>query len=295
MKFKYFIEILKFSAKPLTIIYPLPILQFAVFSYSKHNLNSLFLALIFSFTFYPAVNIWNHVNDVKEDILGGKYNIFAEGVGLRIFGAILAILLYFVSFLIIVKHGNAISLILFIICFLTTWAYSDRIIFGRCLTRLKDHYVTELISFVVSYVSFTLLLWTFFEDLDARAIALSLTILFFVLFGIFIKDIKDISGDEKAGLKTLGVVFTPNILIKLAYISLFLYYLTILIFTLLGFYNILTILSTLPFVPTFIYAKSLKSKNWVITIETLPYFKRTLHMNMISIFLFVVTGLLSPT
>ncbi len=295
MKFKYFVEILKFSAKPLTIIYPIPLLQLAVFSHSKHDLKSLLLVLAFSFTFYPAVNIWNHVNDVEEDILGGKYNVFAESAFMRVFGAILAILLYSLSFLIVLKYGKPLSVILFIICFLVTWMYSDRIAFGRLLMRLKDHYVTELIAFIVSYVSFTLLLWTFFEDLKVKALSLSLTILFFVLFGIFIKDIRDVSGDEKAGLKTLGVVFEPNVLIKTAYISLFIYYLSILIFTLIGLYNPLTLLSLIPLIPTLTYAKSLKGKNWLITAETLPYFKRTLLMNLTSMILFIVTGLLSPT
>ncbi len=295
MKFKYFIEILKFSTKPLTIIYPIPLLQLVVFSQSNHNINSLFLALLFSFIFYPAVNLWNHVNDIKEDILGGKYNVFAEGVGIRAFGAFLAGLLYLTSFLIIFYYGNKLSLILYIVCFLITWMYSDRIIVGRFLIRLKDHYITEFISFVISYISFTLLLWTFFEDINIKAVSLSLTVLFFALFGIFAKDIRDIGGDEKAGLKTLGVVFASNLLIKLAYISIFLYYLTIFIFIFLRFYSFLTVLSTIPFILTFIYAKSLKSKNWKLTIKTLPYFKRTLLMNFISIVLFIITGILSPT
>ncbi|ADB57869.1 UbiA family prenyltransferase [Archaeoglobus profundus] len=292
---KYFIELLKFSARPLTIIYPIPVLQFVVFSQSTHDLNLLLIAILFSFTFYPAVNLWNHVNDVKEDILGGKYNVFAEGLNVRILGVILAILLYLAALLIVLKYGNYVSLALFILCFLITWTYSDRLTLGRFLGRLKDNYVTELTSFVISYPSFTLLIWTFFEDLNVKAIALSLTVLFFVLFGVFIKDIRDVSGDEKAGLKTIGVVFSPSSLIKLAYTSIILYYSTIIVCVLIDVYDVTTIISALPIIPTLLFVKQLKEKVWKLSLETLPYFKRTLLMNFVSIALFIVSGLLSQS
>ena len=295
MNFKYFVEILKFSAKPLTIIYPIPILQLLVFSLSNRNLNSLILEMAFSFTFYPAVNLWNHVNDIEEDVMGGKYNVFAESPALRFVGVVMALLLYSTSFLMVLKLGKVVSLILFVLCLTLTWFYSDRIIFGRFLRfRLKDHYLTELATFVVSYPAFTLLLWTFFEDLNFRSFALSLTVLFFVLFGIFLKDLRDVSGDEKAGLRTLGVVFSPKRLLKLSYTSIIVYYLTVFIFAYLEIYSKVCLVLVLTFIPTLIYLRSIARNDWRLSPETLPHFKRTLTLNIASIVLLVILNTLTP-
>lgn len=291
MKLKYFVEILKFSIKPLTIIYPIPLLQLVVLSHSNHDLRSLLLALAFSFTFYPAVNIWNHVNDVREDILGGKYNVFAEGRDVMLLGVLLTIVLYSTSLLIVIKYGTTLSLILFTICFLITWFYSDRFFIKK---RLKDYYTTELLSFLIFYPSFTLLLWTFFDELSIRAFALSLTILFFVLFGVFLKDVRDISGDSLAGLKTLGVVFSPKTLLKLAYTSIILYYVSILTFTSLGIFSSLNFIMILPFALTIKYALSFAKNDWIIS-KNVIYFKKTLILNMTSLVIFTIIGLLSQS
>ena len=50
---------------------------------------------------------------------------------------------------------------------------------------------------------------------------------------LLLKDLKDISGDRKAGLKTFGVVFSPSLLIRYSCYFVLLYYLVILnLFTL---------------------------------------------------------------
>ncbi len=290
-KLNYLFEILKSSAKPLNIIYPIPILQLLIFSQSKHDLNSFISALIFSFLFYPAVNIWNHVNDVEEDILGGKYNVFAECNVVKIVGIAISIILYLTSLAFLIK--NNISLFLYIICFLVTWLYSDKLFFGRIMKRFKDNYITELLSFIIFYPSFTLLIWTFFDYINIKSLAVALTVLFFILFGVFIKDLRDISGDERAGLKTLGVVFNPNDLIRFALTCIILYYISIAIFTSLGIYNIYTIIAILPIILTIYSIIIIGRRDWIISIETITHFKRILLSNMISIALLIITGFLS--
>jgi len=123
-------------------------------------LQSFLLTLLFSFTFYPAVNIWNHVNDIKEDILGGKYNVFAENETVKAFGIIFAVVLYLLALviLLITNLKSSLILILYAICLLITWLYSDRMFFGKIIRRFKDHYITELLSFIMFYPSFTILL-----------------------------------------------------------------------------------------------------------------------------------------
>ena len=293
-KLKYFVEILKSSTRPLNIIYPIPILQLLVFSQSKHYLQSFLLTLLFSFTFYPAVNIWNHVNDIKEDILSGKYNVFAENEVVKTFGIIFAVILYLLALLILLTNLNSsLSLILYAICLLITWLYSDRIFFGRIIRRFKDHYISELLSFMVVYPSFTILLWTFFDDPSIKSIAVALTVLLFVLFGIFIKDMRDISGDEMAGLKTLGVIFTPEKLLKFAITSIVLYYISIAVFTLLGIYSFYTTVALIPLIPTVYSILNLSRECWTISIDTITHLKRIMLSNMISLGLLILTGFLS--
>ncbi len=293
-KLKYFIEILKSSTRPLNIIYPIPILQLLVFSQSKHDLQSFLLTLLFSFTFYPAINIWNHVNDVKEDVLSGKYNVFAENEMVKAFGVAFAVILYLLALVILLENIRSIvGLILYIICFLITWLYSDRMFLGRFIRRFKDHYVSELLSFMVVYPSFTILLWTFFDYPSIKSIAVALTTLLFVLFGIFIKDMRDISGDEMAGLKTLGVVFTPEKLLKFAVTSIILYYISISVFTLLGIYNYYTAVSLIPLIPTVHSILNLNARKWIITIDTVTNLKRIILSNMVSLSLLILTGFLS--
>ena len=292
---KYFIEILKLTAKPLNIIYPIPILQFLVFSQANLNVESFFYALAFSFIFYPAVNLWNHINDVKEDVLAGKYNVFAESNTLKIIGTIIVLVLYSLSFFLMIEFSKQklISLILFTICLTITWLYSDRLILSRIIRRFKDHYITELFSFVISYPSFTLLLWTFFDKLCMKSFALSISVLFFILFGVFLKDIRDISGDEKAGLKTLSVVFSPKTLLKLAILSIALYYLSLVIFTTCNLFDITTLLTLIPMI-LFLYSTWNFIRNgWLLSSQTSKHLEHIILSNISSLILFVISGFLS--
>jgi len=291
----YFIEIFKLTVKPISLIFPIPALQFLIFSQIGTDVESFLYALLFSFTFYPAVNLWNHINDVKEDLLAGKYNVFAESDCLKLFGIFLVLIMFAISFFIlsICSNQKNLGFVLYVVCFVVAWLYSDRMFVGRFVGRFKDHYVTELMSFVIFCPSFALIIWTFFEVINVRSLMVSLTFLFFILFSVLLKDVKDISGDMKAGLKTLGVVFSPKTLLKFASLSILLYYLSILISVILNIYNFTSILALIPFTVFMHSVWNFAKNNWSLAFKTVRYFRNMVISNYASISLLIVLGLLS--
>ncbi len=290
--FRHIIEILKLSATPPNIVHPIPLLAFLVFSQSSHDVKKLMLAIVFSSIFYAGVNLWNHVNDVEEDILAGKRNVLIENRRVRKATAILVVFLYLTSFLLVFFESKE-GLIPFLICAVVTWIYSDKIVFGRFIRRWKEHYITELLTFIIAVPTFTLTLWSMFEKITIRAFALSITLTFLALSGTFLKDIKDTTGDELAGLKTLAVVFSPSKLLKFSVAMLWLYYLSILIFILLKIYDNLALLALLP-LPLLAYSTIDYSKNnWKISPKVVKPVRMMISSTVISLIMFIVSGLLS--
>lgn len=230
---KLFVNLIKLSAKPATIIYPYPIAALLAFSLSG-TLNVIYLikAIAFSFIFYAGVNLWNHVNDVEEDIKGGKKTIITENPKIRKLTALISAVLYVTSFVlafiwIVDWRGIA----AFVPAALATWIYSDKIFFGKKIRRWKDHYITEILAFIIFFPAFFSMLWTIFAPLSLRGLAFSMTMTLFMFSGAFLKDLKDITGDRLAGLKTLGVVFSPETLLKASSTMLIFYYFSIVIFS----------------------------------------------------------------
>lgn len=290
--FKNLIEVFKLSTTPPTIIYPIPILAFLVFSVSNQNVESLILAIVFSSIFYAGVNLWNHVNDIEEDILAGKRNILIESPRIRKLVAILVVFLYLTSFTIVYFKSND-GLPSFLACSIVTWIYSDKMIFGRFIRRWKEHYITEVLTYVIAIPTFTLTLWSLFDKISLKAIALSISITFLMLFGTFLKDIKDATGDELAGLRTLAVVFSPSKLLKVSVIMLWLYYISILVFIILKIFSFLTILAVGSFLlllySTYMYLRN----NWKITVRIIKPIKIMISSTILSLILFIVSNLLS--
>jgi len=290
--FKNLIEVFKLSATPPTIIYPIPILAFLVFSVSNQNVESLILAVVFSSIFYAGVNLWNHVNDIEEDILAGRRNILIENPRIRKLVAILVVFLYLTSFMIVYFKSND-GLPSFLACSIVTWIYSDKMIFGRFIRRWKEHYITEVLTYVIAIPTFTLTLWSLFDKISLKAIALSISITFLMLFGTFLKDIKDATGDELAGLRTLAVVFSPSKLLKVSVIMLWLYYISILIFIiLLKIYKWLNILALFP-IPLLIHSTNRCLKNdWRVSLELVKAIRFMIYSGVLSLVLFITSGIL---
>ncbi|WP_198002009.1 UbiA family prenyltransferase [Archaeoglobus veneficus] len=284
---------MKLSATPATIIYPYPFLAFLVFSLSGTlSLISLIKAIIISFLFYAGINLWNHVNDVKEDVLAGKKNILTENENVRMGAAALSAFLYVISFIlsaywIIDKKG----IIAFTGAAIATWIYSDRMVLGKMIRRWKDYYVTEVLAYIISAPSITLLLWTLFAPISPKAFALSVIMTLFLLPGAFLKDIKDISSDRLAGLKTLGVVFSPQTLLKVSLLLLSFYYLSILVFSITGVFPSFCAFSLLSFLGLIYTIKYFLNNKWAISPKSVKPIKIMVYSNLISLLILIVAGI----
>ncbi len=287
--FKNIFEIFRLSAYPPNFIYPIPFLTLLVFSMANGSFQSLLTAMAFTYTFYPAVNLWNHVNDVEEDKLSGRINILTENSAVRKATIALTVVLYAISS--VIAYLKSRCFLFFLICLLLTWAYSDRMILGRIALRLKDHYITEIMTFALAYPSFTLLLWSFFDNLNFKAIALATTVTLLTLSGAVLKDLKDITGDELAGLKTLAVVFSPKTLLKTSITLHWLYYISIALFVFFKIYSMSNVVALIPSI-MLLYATIKLSKNsWRLTFEVLNAIKAMTLSSIASLILLTVSSL----
>lgn len=179
-----------------------------------------------------ASNLWNHSNDMKEDIAQGKKTVLTLNIVSPKAAIVLSVLLYVISTIMVlyasIKFERPIYLF-FLLWAVITWWYSDNLFLRRLFGfRLKTHYIGELITYGIAYPAYVLTIWLIYSDLNTSGIALALAFSFLGISGVLLKDLKDISGDRKAGLRTLGVIFTPSKLLYISCIFLILYYLVIL-------------------------------------------------------------------
>lgn len=290
-----FKKILLLSATPPTIIYPYPILPLLVFSFSRTLFfNKFLICVFFSSLFYGSVNLWNHVNDVEEDIAAGKSNIIIENERVRNILKFILPMCYFISFLIVFFFAiDKIAILLFSIVAFVTWIYSDKIFIGKYLKRWKDSYITELLTYLISIPLFTLTLWAYFSEINYSAIFLMISITLLMVSGLFLKDIKDISGDRKAGLKTLGVVFDVSGLLKISITLLFLYYASILIFSILKIYPFLSFFSSLCAIGLIYTTKHFIKNKWHVTLESIKPIRVMISTNLLSLLILILSGFLN--
>ena len=116
----------------------------------------------------------------------------------------------------------------FLIWAFVTWWYSDNLILKKVIGfRLKDHYMGELITYCIAWPMFSLSIWLLYSDLNTAGITIAIAFFFFSIAGLLLKDLKDISGDKEAGLRTFGVVFLPSQLLRYSCYSMVLYYIVI--------------------------------------------------------------------
>jgi 1,4-dihydroxy-2-naphthoate octaprenyltransferase len=235
-----FKQILQLSLNPPTIFFPFPLVQFFILSLiNQASFEIVIKLIVISFSFSAGVNLWNHVNDTKEDSFSGRENIFVKSRDLRLLGIFLGIFLYSFSLILTflwAEDSKAISF--FLIVAVLTWLYSDKMIFGRFLRRLKEHYSTEFATYSISWPFFVIALWGLVSKIVIDTYLVSLIFLFFGLWNVFLKDLKDIRGDSLAGLQTLAVRFKPEILYTLSAIFLVLYYSSIAAFSLFGLFPV---------------------------------------------------------
>ena len=216
------LKIFKYSAKPPNIIFPIPLVPFVV-GFFAGGLRGALSTVILTFLFYPAVNLWNHINDAEEDAAAGKDNPFTERKE-KIFGLFLVFSLYPLSYFYVLKTSKSIGYLLFLVPILMTFLYSDKIL---TKVRLKRHYVTEILTYILTVPLSLLTLYDIVKPVDFNALILSLALTCLLLSTVVIKDFKDISEDREAGLRTLAVVYPPQTLLKIFIILLFGYFFTL--------------------------------------------------------------------
>ncbi|NJD53775.1 MAG: hypothetical protein FIB07_13015 [Candidatus Methanoperedens sp.] len=231
------LDLLKLCNTPVSIYSPFPLFAISLFLISRNGSSfydfpilavGIFVSLVLIF---PS-NLWNHCNDLREDIASGKETILTRDISMQKKAIIISVMLFAFSMLFVYYLSNEFKRPIYLyvlIGFIVTWWYSDNLILKKVLGfRLKDHYLGELIAYSIAIPCYTLSIWLLYSDLNLKGIILTIAILFFNISGLLLKDLKDISGDKKADLKTFGVVFLPSQLIRYSCYLMVLFYLVLL-------------------------------------------------------------------
>ncbi len=267
-------ELFKLCNTPASIYTPFPLFAISLFLISRkelsiYDLPILIAGIVISLLLIFSSNLWNHCNDLKEDKAQGKKTILTMDNSIQKIAYLLAVLLYACSFLFAYYLSNEFNRPIYLYSLLwiiATWWYSDNLISKKVIGfRLKEHYIGELIAYSIAWPMYILSVWLVYSDLNSASIIITLAFFLFNISGLMIKDLKDISGDRKAGLNTFGVVYPPSVLIKYSCYLMMLYYLVILNPFTLKFFNIGILIIVLPFVyflkNTFVH---LYKKNWTL-------------------------------
>jgi 1,4-dihydroxy-2-naphthoate octaprenyltransferase len=283
MVLKNIAELLRLCNTPASIISPVPFFAIAIFLASHNDFNYygfqiLFIGIFVSLLSNFASNLWNHCNDLKEDIAQGKKTILTQDPSMLKIAIISAIFLYVVSFFIVYQLSLEVQRpihIYFLVWAIATWCYSDNLILKKVTGfRLKEHYIGEFITYGIAWTMYTLSIWLIYSEITMTGEIIIIAFFFFSISGLLLKDLKDISGDRKAGLRTFGVVFSPSKLIRYScYLMVMYYFIVLNPFTLDHFNNGIVIM-------IFPFAYFLKNtffhmhiKNWTLDIGDLKALK----------------------
>jgi 4-hydroxybenzoate polyprenyltransferase len=268
------VELLRLCNTPATIYSPFPLFAISLFLISHkglsiYDLPVLFAGIVGSLLLAFPSNLWNHCNDLKEDLAQGKKTILTQDNSMQKPAVFIAVLLYVLSLVFIYYLSNEFKRPIYIyslLWVLATWWYSDNLILKKVIGfRLKDHYLGELIAYSIAMPMYTLSVWLIYSDLNLVGIIITVAFFFFNIAGLLLKDLKDISGDRKAGLKTFGVVFPASQLIKYACYLMAAFYLVMLNPFTLNSFGMGILILMLPFIyflkNTFFH---LQKKNWTL-------------------------------
>lgn len=270
--------IIKQCFTPFSIFSPIPLFCITLFLISTNltdisldNLFILSMGILLSLISSGASNFWNHTNDVEEDICNNKETILTKKVITQTEAIILSAMLYLTSIILIFYLSyllNRSIYIYFLIWAFITWWYSDNIFLKKITgIRLKTHYLGELLTYTLAYPAYTMSIWLIFSDSISKGMVLSMAFFCFGIAAVLLKDLKDINGDREAGLKTLGVIFSPSKLIKMSCMFLILYFCIIIIATNSKIFSFNSFLIIIPFfyliVKTYV---PFRRKKWTLDI-----------------------------
>ncbi len=283
MCWRKIVELLKLCNTPASIVSPFPLFAVSLFLISRKEFQILDLPILFagiavSFSSCFASNLWNHCNDVREDTIQGKKSILTQDIAIQKTAIFIAVILYVFSILFVYYLSIEFKKPIypyFLVWAFATWWYSDNLILKKVTGfRLKEHYIGELVTYGVAWPMYTLSIWLIYSHLDASGLIVLLAFFFFGISTLLLKDLKDISGDRKAGLKTFGVVFSPSQLIKYSSYLMVLYYFVLLNPLTLNSFGAGILVMVIPFVyflkNTFFH---MHKKHWIIDIGDLKAFK----------------------
>jgi 4-hydroxybenzoate polyprenyltransferase len=276
MVLKKIAELLRLCNTPASIISPFPFFTIAIFLISQNNFNNygihfLFTGIVVTLLSNFASNLWNHCNDLKEDIAQGKKTILTQDPSMKKIAVFAAILLYVISIIVVYQISLEVKrpiFIYFLIWAIATWCYSDNF-FLKKLTgfRLKEHYMGELVTYGIAWPMYTLSIWLIYSDITIICEIILAAFLFFSISLLLLKDLKDISGDRKVGLMTFGVVFSPSKLIRYSCYLMIIYYLILLNPMTVNLFSNRILIMIVPFAyflkNTFLH---LYNKNWSLDI-----------------------------
>lgn len=267
-------QVLSYSIKPPNIIFPIPLIP-SIVGLAAGSPVSIWKPLLLTFVSYPAINLWNHINDAIDDYNSGKDTPFIRD-RLRSLAVRLSAFLYFFSGIISYLLGGIVCLTFYIIVAVFTFLYSDMLLTGL---RLKSHYLTELLTYVVTIPSFILMLYSSVSSLDLMAFKLTILFTPLLIATVFVKDLKDISADKAAGLKTLGVVFSSKSLIKSYTFSILIFY----IISFILFVNTYYLVVTTPIIGLFVGFYGFLKNNWYISKKTIKYYMYIFYSTLFSV------------
>jgi len=268
-------RILRSSFRPYTIIYPFPLLPLITGAFAD-GIYGLWKPVIFTFLFYPANNLWNHINDAEDDFRGGKDTPFIHNKARKL-ATLIAATLYSLSALFVLLFSESeVSIILFLLVFAVTFAYSDRTVTGL---RLKKHYITEFSVYSIAVPSYIILMYSLVKNPDIRSLKIAILFTPLMLSTLFLKDLKDITSDRGAGLTTFGVVFHYKTLLKTFYSFLLIYFILGICF----FLNSIISMAFLPIVGVMYSAFRMMSHNWEASEKTQKYINYSIASGLISV------------
>ncbi|WP_290597527.1 MULTISPECIES: UbiA family prenyltransferase [unclassified Archaeoglobus] len=260
-----FLSILKIGATPSTFAYPIPLASFVAFSLSGSGVENFIISFVFCFLFITSINLWNHLNDLEDDIKAGRScAAFIADNKKAVFSVV--VIFYTLSTLWIVLFTKDLAVLsVYLVCAFLTWIYSDKFLVGKRIKRLKEWYVTELLTYLIVSPSFFIVLWSFFSPLSEKGFAFSLVLSIFYLSGMFLKDIKDASADLSSGYRTLAVIYEPVFLLKLSIFLNIIGIFLILILSLFGTFPLICAFSSSTLIILVYVVKTLRQTNWSLS------------------------------
>lgn len=282
------IKILKIGTTPPTILYPIPLIPILVFFMARnYEIFNLLKIVVFTSLFFNSINLWNHLNDAEDDLKSGRTEAKTLLDHQKLTLSVIT-LSYLGSLLLVWSYGNFQIVILFAMCFLITWLYSDKMVVGRIVPRLKEHYIGELFTYLVVTPGFMSILWLMVSsEFNLRGLGFVLVTSTYYLSGMLLKDLKDISSDLQSGYKTLGVIFSPQSLLKASISLNFVAHAFIIGFVLLGIFEIWFIAGALTIILLLNVVLKLRAVDWQISIKTANIIKRYVIISPLSIALLV--------